>query len=102
MSSLGNQQLHTLEFDKFVGFSHSSVTEPTAASHMANIKLVSCALLNSSPWTYPFVSDDLIGFLLQLVKTESTNGVGVLNGLGLLTGCGWTSAETCGSDVIEV
>ncbi len=52
--------------------------------------------------THPFVSDDLIGFLLQLVETQSTNWVWIFQGFGFLTGCCGTSGGTCGSDVIKV
>lgn len=52
--------------------------------------------------TYPFVRDDLIGFLLQLVETQSTYGVRILQGFGLLTGCSWTSSRSSGGDVIKI
>lgn len=60
------------------------------------------ARLSCRPSTYPFVGDDLVGFLLQLAETQSAGGVRTLQGLGLLTGCGWTAGGSRGGQIIEV
>lgn len=66
------------------------------------------------PPAYPFVGDDLVGPLLQLVQTQSTQGGRSLQGFGLLAGHGGAWSGTCcsgvgggggassGGDVIEV
>lgn len=52
--------------------------------------------------TYPFISDDLVSFLLQLVETQPTDGRWILRGFGLLIGRRGTPGGTCGGDVFEV
>lgn len=52
--------------------------------------------------TYPFVGDDLIGLLLQLVQAQSSDGGRVLQGLGLLIGCSRAAGGSSGGHVIEV
>lgn len=52
--------------------------------------------------TYPFISDDLVSFLLQLVETQPTDGRWVLWGFGLLIGRRGTPGGTCGGDVLKV
>lgn len=51
---------------------------------------------------YPFISDDLVSFLLQLVETQPTDGRWVLWGFGLLIGRRGTPGGTCGGDVLKV
>lgn len=52
--------------------------------------------------TYPFVGDDLIGFLLQLVQTQSTDGSGVIQRLRLLIGRSWAAGGSSGGHVVQV
>lgn len=47
--------------------------------------------------TYPFVGDNLVGLLLQLVETQPSDGVGALQGLGL----GWV-LTACRRHVVQV
>ena len=51
--------------------------------------------------TYPFISDDLVSFLLQLVETQPTDGRWILRVFGLLIGRRGTSGGTRG-DVFKV
>lgn len=63
------------------------------------LTLIGSHFSNSLP-TYPFICDDLIGFLLQLVKAQATDGVRVVQVLGLLIG--WCRTSSCRGDVIKV
>lgn len=59
-------------------------------------------LISNFYLTYPFISDDLVSFLLQLVETQPTDGRWVLCGFGLLIGRRGTPGRTCGGDVLKV
>lgn len=71
-------------------------------SYLFKLCDVTSCVVSSFYLTYPFVSDDLVSFLLQLVETQPTDGGRVLRRFGLLIGHRGTPGGTRGGDVLKV